>query len=209
VLHNASVKNLIFDLGGVILDLSTVTTLAAFSSLSGMDQGKVMEIFSTSEEFLLYEKGLITDEEFRVFIRRAYEIEATDEDIDRCWNAMLLALPFPRLNLLNRLKEQYRVFLLSNTNGIHLTYINSRMMPEECAGKELDHYFHSAHYSHRMKMRKPDAEIFTQVLEENQLKPEETLFLDDNAGNIGGAAALGIQTVLVKSPDLMLTYFHA
>ena len=75
-------------------------------------------------------------------------------------------------------------------------------------GRPLDDFFHRAYYSHRMKMRKPDAEIFEQVLQDNNLNPAETLFLDDNASNVAGAAGVGIKTVFVNSPNLMLDYFN-
>jgi glucose-1-phosphatase len=119
---------------------------------------------------------------------------------------MLRGLPLNKLQLLLRLKERYQSVLLSNTNNIHLEYINTKLLP---AGETtLDPYFHRAYYSHRMHKRKPDAEIFEQVLHENNFQPHETLFLDDNAENIAGAKKLGIQTVHVITPDLILDYFH-
>ena len=92
---------------------------------------------------------------------------------------------------------------------IHLSYIQKTIMPTFGDNKVLDDYFHRAYYSHLMKKRKPDAEIFEQVLEENGLQANESLFLDDNEANIAGAKALGIKTLHVPHPDLILTYFHA
>lgn len=204
----SSIKTLIFDLGGVILDLSVQSTLQQFAQLSSMDIRKVMQLFLESEGFVLYEKGLITDDEFRAYMRNLYSITATDEELDRCWNAMLVGIPPQKLSLLLKLKEHYNVILLSNTNTIHLEYINGTVVPA-AGGEVLDHYFHRSYYSHLMKKRKPDAEIFEQVLEENNLQASQTLFLDDNADNIAGAKALGIQTVHVTTPDLILDYFHA
>ena len=122
---------------------------------------------------------------------------------------MLRGIPAIKLDLLMRLQNEFRVFLLSNTNAIHLDHINNIMLPKGANQKSLDDYFHKAYYSHRMRKRKPDAEIFEQVLEENHLIPEQTLFLDDYAINIEGAKALGIKTVHVTSPNLILDYFHA
>jgi glucose-1-phosphatase len=205
--HN-SVKNLIFDLGGVILDLSVDHTLAFFTTLSGLDKQHVTEIFKTSPEFNEYEKGKINDHQFRDFIRKTYCGHASDQEIDLAWNAMLRGIPKTKLDLLLKLKKKYQVFLLSNTNGIHLNYINQVLLPQVTGGYNLDEYFHIAYYSHRMLKRKPDAEIFEHVITENNLLAAESLFLDDNLSNVEGAKAVGLQTVYVSHPDLILDYFH-
>lgn len=203
-----AIKNLIFDLGGVILDLSVPATLDGFCRLSGLDRGQVEDLFYANAGFLKYEKGLISDAEFREFVREIYGVKATDAQLDACWNAMLVGIPLVKLQLLTRLMQRYRVFLLSNTNNIHLQYINHVMLPGVTGGTSLEPFFHKAYYSHIMKKRKPDAEIFEQVLQENNLLPEETLFLDDHPKNIEGATVLGIRTLHVVTPDLMLTHFH-
>lgn len=204
-----SVKNLIFDLGGVILDLSVDHTLEYFSRLSNLPKARVHEIYYSAPGFLQYEKGQISDAAFRDFVRDTYSITAEDSAIDDCWNAMLRGIPPVKLELLLRLQNEFRVFLLSNTNAIHLEHINNNMLPKNGENRTLDHYFHRAYYSHRMQKRKPDADIFEQVLEENNLVPEQTLFLDDYDINIQGAKTLGIRTVHVTSPNLILDYFHA
>lgn len=203
-----TIRNLIFDLGGVILDLSVADTLASFARLSGLDRSRVEDLFYANAGFLKYEKGLLTDADFRDFVREVYQVKATDAQLDASWNAMLLGISMAKLQLLTRLMDKYRVFLLSNTNGIHLAHINQVMLPAVTGGNSLDPFFHKTYYSHLMKKRKPDADIFEQVLQENNLLPEETLFLDDHPKNIEGAAALGIRTLHVTTPDLMLTYFH-
>lgn len=204
-----SVKNLIFDLGGVILDLSVDHTLESFSRLSDLPKEKVQDLYIKTPGFLEYEKGLIDDGTFRDFVRQTFALQTDDDAIDECWNAMLRGIPTLKLELLLRLQHEFRVFLLSNTNAIHLDHINGTMLPKDAGKNLLDHYFHKAYYSHRMKKRKPDADIFEQVLEENNLLPEQTLFLDDYAVNIEGAKALGIKTIHVTSPHLILDYFHA
>jgi FMN phosphatase YigB (HAD superfamily) len=209
VAKDPSIKNLIFDLGGVILDLSVDHTLQSFSAISGLEKAVVQRLFVSSPGFEAYEKGLISDEEFRDFVRQTYSVKVPDADIDASWNAMLLGIPMVKLQLLQRLMNEYRVYLLSNTNTIHLKYINEMMLPGITGVTSLDPYFHRTYYSHIMKKRKPDAEIFVQVLEENDLRPEETLFLDDNAHNVEGAKALGIRTLHVVTPDLIMGYFNA
>ena len=203
-----SVKNLIFDLGGVILDLSVDHTLNAFAELSRMPKEKVHDLYFSAPGFLEYEKGRMDDKRFRDYVRATYAISASDRDIDNAWIAMLRGIPPLKLELLKKLQSEFQVFLLSNTNNIHLHHINESMLPEEGRGS-LDNYFHKAYYSHKMGKRKPDAEIFEQVLDENHLLPEQTLFLDDYPVNIEGAKSLGIRTVHVNSPNLILDYFHA
>ncbi len=201
------IKNIIFDLGGVILDLSVDDTLIAFSRLSGLPQEKVREMFLSAQGFEAYEKGLMDDDAFRDFVRELYGVNVDADDIDRCWNAMLVGFPVEKLQLLNRLKSRYRVFLLSNTNGIHLNYINGVLLPEATGQNNLDSYFHAAYYSHRMMKRKPEPEIFVEVLEDNKLDAAETLFLDDNAANVEAAIGVGIQGQLVDSRNFILDYF--
>lgn len=208
-MKDKTIKNLIFDLGGVILDLSVEHTLQAFTSLSKFDRNQVLEIFASTSDFEVYEKGGMSDAEFRQFIRRVYSSEASDIEIDACWNAMLRGIPVRKLELLKKLMTRYQVILLSNTNNIHLSYINQVILPAVSGENSLDPYFHRTYYSHLMQKRKPDAEIFEQVLQENNLVPEQTLFLDDNELNVKGANALGIKTVHVTTPDLILEYFHA
>lgn len=206
--QDSSIKNLIFDLGGVILDLSVERTLQSFADISGLKKERVKELFISSKGFLDYEKGEIGDEEFRSFVRELYSVQVDDKALDVSWNAMLLGIPQHKLDLLISLKAKFNVYLLSNTNNIHLNYINDQIMTPVFGEPSLDRYFHKAYYSHYMKKRKPDANIYEQVLDENNLKPHETLFLDDNADNIAGANALGIRTVHVVTPDHIITYFN-
>ncbi len=207
--HNPSIKNLIFDLGGVILDLSVDQTREQFSALSGLDKQRVKDLYASTPGFEEYEKGLMNDKDFRDFVRDVFSVQSSDEEIDKCWTAMLLGLPIRKLNLLQSLKKKFSVYLLSNTNNIHINYINQIMLPGIThPGNALESYFHRAYYSHIMKKRKPNADIFEQVLNENSLLAHETLFLDDNLPNIEGAKQLGIQTVHVVTPDLILDYFH-
>ena len=204
---NKNNKNLIFDLGGVILDLDVPQTIHSFSRIAGMEMEKVNTIFKASKGFEEYEKGAITDSQFRDFIRDIYHVNSSDEQIDACWNAMLRGIPIRKLELLESLKARYNVLLLSNTNNIHHEYINKTLMPSVVKGKVLEDYFHKTYYSHRMLKRKPNPDIYQQVLDENGLVPMETLFLDDNAMNVEGARGVGIEAVFVNTPDFILDYF--
>ena len=204
-LNIQSVKNIIFDLGGVIINLSVPSTVLAFAKASGKSVDEVAALVN-SPGFINYEKGLISDEAFRQHVREELNWQASDNEIDESWNAMLLDIPLERLQLLERLKKSYRIFLLSNTNEIHLRKFN-QILESTSGQKEMDGYFHKAYYSHRMKMRKPDVEIFEFVVNENELNPEETLFLDDNLSNLKGAEMAGIKTFHVQTPELIFSLF--
>jgi glucose-1-phosphatase len=202
-------KNLIFDLGGVIIDLAVERTIQGISSLSGFTEAQIRKAYLNHTEFLAYEKGELTDEEFRHALQQIFSFTADTAAIDEAWNAMLVALPQPKLSLLEKLMDQYTLAVLSNTNNIHLQYVNSVMLPAVSSRKSLNDFFHRHYYSHLVRKRKPEREIYSQVIEECKFKPEETLFLDDNAQNIAAAAALGIQTQIIAHPDDVYELFSA
>jgi glucose-1-phosphatase len=206
-LKDASVKNLIFDLGGVIINLAPDKTVAAFAQLSGMPQAEVLHLYAGQAVFHDYEKGLVSDGEFRAALRSLFTTDATDAQLDACWNAMLLDIPISRIELLKKLRKKYSLYLLSNTNNIHLQCFNG-IVSNTTGQKSLDELFDRAYYSHLMKMRKPDTEIYEYVLEQHALVSGETLFLDDNRSNLEGAQKVGIQTFHVEHPDLIFTLFH-
>jgi len=206
ILISPNIRNIIFDLGGVILNLSIDTTLQHLARIAGIPIEKIVESYSSRSEFMQYEKGLMDDAEFRSALRKIYSIDEPDSMIDTCWNAMLLDIPPRRIELLKQLKETHRTFLLSNTNAIHVKCFN-QSLHEEHGLESLDDLFEKVYYSHTLRMRKPDAEIYEHVLRENNLKPSETLFLDDNQKNIEGAKSVGIQTYWVRNPEDLYSLF--
>ncbi len=201
------IKNIIFDLGGVIIDLSVDSTLRKFSELSGHPVNKVVDVYYARPEFLAYEKGEITNEEFRSSLKSIFGLSSLDSELDLCWNAMLGEIPAERIELLRELKSKYKTFLLSNTNAIHLDCF-SGIVKKAHNLESLEPLFHKTYYSHMVKMRKPDAEIYEYVLRENSLKADETIFLDDNVANLKGAASVGIQTFHVTHPDTIFSLFR-
>jgi len=205
-LLTGEIKNLIFDLGGVIINLETARTFQAFAQLAGCSVEEVKSKISEVTFFNEYEKGMLADHEFRANISTFLNTKVTDDQIDTAWNAMLLDIPKEKYQLLLKLKSGYQVFLLSNTNNIHLQSVN-QIVFNDTGRSGLGHYFHKDYYSHLMKMRKPDPEIFQRVLFENNLAANETLFLDDNVENIQGAKSLGIQTAHITSPEMVLSLF--
>jgi putative hydrolase of the HAD superfamily len=205
-LISSQIKNLIFDLGGVIINLDVSLTYKAFADLSGKPMAELKSAAAKTTFFNSYEKGDLTDALFRIELKNFLGKDIHDHQIDAAWNAMLLDIPEKKYQLLKRLKNTHRLFLLSNTNNIHLQCFNE-IVKKSSGYDEIDSYFERAYYSHLMKMRKPDAEIFVQVLNENNLQPHETLFMDDNMDNIHGADKVGISTAHIAHPDDLLALF--
>lgn len=189
-------RNIIFDFGGVIINIDYNLTTKAFKE---MGLNNFDEFFSKAKQkqlFDLYEKGLITSKEFRAELQTAFPEKPSDALIDNAWNAMLLDLPRERIDLLQRLKSTHRTFLLSNTNEIHIDTIYDALQ-KDMQIPDFSVYFEKVYLSYKVRMRKPDAEIFELVLRENMLKAEETLFIDDSPQHIEAAKKLGIQTYLL------------
>lgn len=200
------VKNIIFDLGGVIINLSVEKTHQAFATLSGLPVQEIKNRVHHGKFFHEYEKGLITDAEFRNHLRQSLNLKVTDADLDTAWNAMLLDIPIERIQLLERLKQTHSIYLLSNTNNIHLQCF-SGIVKTLTGNSAIDYYFHKAYYSHLLKLSKPDVAIYNHVLAQNNLTPAETIFLDDNKDNLAGANKAGIKTFHVQYPDQIFSLF--
>ncbi len=200
------IKNIIFDLGGVIINLSVEKTHQAFASLSGLTAKEIEHNVHHSDFFHQYETGLINDAEFRGHLRKSLMLGVSDSQLDEAWNAMLLDIPIERIRLLEKLKGQFNLYLLSNTNNIHLQCFNNQVF-QLTGSLSLDPYFHQAYYSHLIKMRKPDIKIYEFVVKSNNLLPHETIFLDDNKDNLEGASKVGIKTFHVQQPDQIFSLF--
>ena len=206
MIHN-SIQNLIFDLGGVIMDLHVDKSHNAFAQLSNRSIEEIQAKIAQSTCFVAHEKGLISDAQFRDEVRTLLGMNLTDAEIDNAWNAMLGDIPLDRLQLLKRLRNDYKVFLLSNTNSIHLPIFSETVKVNSGEEASLESYFDKAYYSHVMKMRKPDEEIFKKVLIENQLIAENTLFLDDFLPNLKGAEKAGLKTFHVQGAQSIFSLF--
>ena len=195
------IKNIIFDFGGVILNIDYQLTVEAFKEIGFDNFENVFSKASQNQLFDNLEIGLINPQEFRDGIRKISKRNFSDERIDYAWNKIILDLPEKRILLLKELKTKYRTYLLSNTNKIHydlyITYL------QKYGYKDFNEIFEKAYFSHEIKMRKPNKEIFEFVLAEQQLIPEETLFIDDSIQHINSAKNSGILTYhLTNNEDI-------
>ena len=195
------IKNIIFDLGGVILDIDYNLTVKAFEGIGIPNFKEQYSKMSQSNLFDNIETGKISPEEFRNLIRKVAKKEFSDTQIDTAWNALILHLPQHRIELLKKLGTEYRIFLLSNTNKIHYDDY-SVIIKRENGIEGLEPLFEKTYLSHEMGLRKPDPEIFQAVLNENNLVPKETLFIDDSPQHITSAKTLGIVAYHLENEDI-------
>ncbi len=191
------IENIIFDLGGVIVNIDYDKTIDAFSRLSGNIMPQIFNKYYQSKVFAEFEIGSFSAQEFRSQVKKKFGFEATDKKFDKAWSAMLLDTPPERLELLLDLKEKKRTFLLSNTNKIHIRDYNKILQKE--FNHYLENFFEKVYLSHLVKKRKPDVSIYKQVVSENNLDPRKTLFVDDTETNIIGARKAGLQAQLITN----------
>ncbi|MCE7064003.1 HAD family phosphatase [Dyadobacter sp. CY326] len=205
-MKNSKIKNIIFDLGDVILNIDVPVASKSFAELSGREQAEILSIFSENALFRQFETGQLDEAGFRNYVRKILDFsDLSDEAIDTAWNSLLLDLPPERVELLKKLSENYRLFLLSNTSSIHITQVN-KILEASTGVEKLDDLFEKVFLSYEMGLMKPDPQIYLSVLEQAGLAAEETLFLDDNRDNIEAAAKLGIDTIHVQKPTTILEY---
>ena len=192
------IKNIIFDLGGVILNLDIPATSRAFVALANHHPHK-LEGLKTDLTYLKLEVGDCSVKEFCEAVRQYYSVAPMDEQIIAAWNAMVQDIPVERLDFLLALKKKYRTFLFSNTNAIHLEYYNAYLL-RNYGMPDLSPCFEKVYYSHLMRLRKPEPASFLYILEDSGLVPEETLFVDDTAENIEAARNLHMQGIQLAPP---------
>lgn len=197
-----TIKNIIFDLGGILLNIDFNKTRQAFTDLGIKDFDAFYTQHHASSLFQELETGRISPEDFHKQLVGEAGVPLTFEEMETAWNALLLDFPLERLDWLRKVKSRYRIFLFSNTNAIH--YKAFQQSFTDLTGDRFDEYFEKAYYSHLMGLRKPDAASFEYILKEQHLQPRETLFIDDTIKNIEGARAVGLQALHIVHPKTVL-----
>ena len=178
-------KNIIFDLGGVLVGFNRQRSIDAFERIGCGKVADYIRDHRTEDLFYRIELGAISTHDFCEEVRQMTATNADDEAIIHAWNVLLTPVAENRLQRLRELREAgHRLFLLSNTNDMHWQY----------CGHQLDGCFERVFLSYEMRLAKPDTAIFSEVLRQAEIDASDTLFIDDNADNIAAAASLGIQT---------------
>lgn len=187
----SGVKNIIFDLGGVLLNINPKQTIEAFTRL-GMEQMVGDNGLSYDHEiFYLMEQGKVTPEEFRDGVRKLLPAKVSDSQIDEAWTAMLLDFPAIRVQLVKNLREDFKIYLFSNTNAIHVEKYHSNFRNQH--GFEVSTLFEKDFYSNEIGFRKPSSESFLEIIRLSGVNPAESLFIDDSKANVEAAIASGLK----------------
>ncbi len=200
----SSIDTIIFDLGGVVVNLDIDRTINAFKKLGISNVEKWIKPGLHSEIFLRLEVGEISEDLFYDGIRELAGVEISDSEIRSAWCVMLVNLPLERVKIIERLKKNSHVLLLSNTNSIHVEYFDGFAT----GYSSISHLFHKVYYSFMLNDHKPNVSIFQSVIEKEKLIPERTLFLDDAEANIVAAQKAGLHTQLVSPENRMEDIFR-
>jgi glucose-1-phosphatase len=194
-----SITTLIFDFGGVIINLDLPQCIENLKKLGVESIESYLSNFGQKEFFLQFEKGVIGIPEFRNEIHKLSNKTLTDAEIDAAWCSFLVDIPAERLVLLEKLRSNYKLLLLSNSNPLHVDVSAAKAL--EGTGKTIRDYFDKCYFSYEMGLTKPDPAIFEALLADADLDAAECLFLDDGPKNIEAANALGIQTYFVTQGE--------
>jgi putative hydrolase of the HAD superfamily len=200
------IKNIIFDFGGVILNINHKKLEEAFNLLGIPGFEDLFSQASQSELFQQFEIGKISPGEFRKGVRSITGLKVTDDTLDWTWNQIIDDYPARRIDLLRKIKDSYKLFLLSNTNEIHFDYYIEKFRTE--FGYDFQSLFHRTYWSFKMGKRKPDAGTYVEIMNNEKINPAETLFIDDSIQNITAAANLGIKTLHLQNHMELTDFFH-
>ena len=194
------INTFIFDLGGVIINLEEKDSYNSLSNLIGLSFSEIQSKVAKSDIFVQHEKGLISNEAFRKGVNNLFQCNLSDDQFDIAWNSMLKNIPIERLELLLALRQNHKVLILSNTNAIHIKRFNELL--ELVSGeKSLESFADYVFFSHELNMKKPDLEIYEEVLKRSYSKASESIFMDDKLENLESAASIGIATLHITEPD--------
>ena len=193
-----AIKNILFDFGGVICDLNMQLTYDRFKEMGMHHFNTAYSVSEQEDIFRSYERGDLSSGEFRDILKKLFEQPVSDTQIDEAWNAMLLDIPLPRVRLLEKLRPQYRTFILSNSNEIHYHHYlqNFRL---QTGYNNFEELVEKTYFSFKIHLQKPGKEIFDFVIRDSGILPEETLFIDDSTPNTETAKKMGFQVWRLKA----------
>lgn len=202
----AKIKNIIFDLGGVILDIDKKLIYNELKNI-GFTNNERLESPEVQELLDKFEKGIYSAPTFRDKMRACLDLpQVTDANFDFVWNAVLLDIPKERIQAIENIKQHYNIFLMSNTNEIHYDMF-VRDLQLRFGYREFDALFDKSYFSFAVHMTKPDPKFFEFVLDQHDMKPEETLFIDDSKTNIEAAQKLGLHIYNISRDELVRNLF--
>ena len=195
----AELETIIFDLGEVVVDLDTKAVLEQFAKLTNAAGSRLKELLMSTPFLYEYETGQIDKYAFANEMGKAMGVEIQFDDFEYAWNLMVKDITVKRLEFIQQLKKTHQVLILSNTNDMHEDKFE--LIMQERIGMKMTELAHKAYYSHRIGYRKPNLDIYEFIIEENNLNPQKSLFLDDRKDNILAAKEVGLQAQQVMFPD--------
>ena len=204
--NNNSIKNIIFDLGGVIINTSMDSSINLLRS-KGFNHLERLEGDDFKHIVREFECGNLSFEDFHKHIEALANLNIDIATFTDCWNSILLDIPRSRLATLEQVKKNYNIFLLSNTNETHYRCF-LKQFQELTGNRSFDDLFVKAYFSHEIHLAKPDKKIFEFVLDAQNLNPYETMFIDDNADNIAAAQSLGISCRWINNIDINNLFYN-
>ena len=204
---SAKIKNIIFDLGGVILDIDETIVYKELEKL-GISTLELARSKEFTELMSKFDTGIYTAPTFRKRMKAlVHQEKMTDQKFDAIWNAMLLDIPRERIEAIEKVKKHYKIFLMSNTNVIHYD-LYVRDLQLRFGYHEFDELFPKSYFSFAEHLEKPDPRFFELIIDHEGLSPEETLFIDDTEKNIKVAQSLGIHTYHISREELVRNLFE-
>lgn len=206
-MNTHGIKNIIFDFGGVIVDLQIQRCLDSFLALGGSKELFPRQYSQFEGIFQLIDRGEMSVPDFYNAVREQGHIpHATDEDIRRAWLSLLAPIPEKRLKMLDALRRVYDLYILSNANAIHWDYIEQNMMRYH--GQDVNKWFRGIFVSYKLHLEKPEPEIYQAVIRSAHIRPQETLFIDDSELNTEAAAKLGFHVLHSTGGDWVQKLSH-
>ena len=204
--NRPDVDFVIFDLGNVLIDIDYTQAMDLMKSALPTSMHDRVDHCYTADFHKAYEKGQISSAEFRQEFRNYFQTNWSDTEVDYYWNSLLGTIPDYRLELVHKLKPQYQVGILSNTNEIHIDAVYAQLQAQH-GMDNFDPLFDWVFYSHEMGLAKPNQDIYQQLLLELGTTANRVLFFDDLKANVDGAASIGIQAIQVEGPETLLNFF--
>lgn len=201
-----NIKNIIFDLGGVVIDIDFELTFKALAELSPYSLNETKKIMGELNIWDIYERGELSDDEFIKTLKKELKITAYNDKVIAAWNALLLQIPKERIDLIRTLNNKHQTYVLSNTSLYHIIGLN-QILKESSGDLSLHSVMNNTiYFSYEINRRKPDLDIYEFVIKDANITPSETVFLDDNLDNVLAAREAGLNAIHVEVPETIMHY---
>ena len=200
-----SIETIIFDFGGVLINIDYQATIDAFEKLGDKDFKALYTKANQSHLFDRLETGKISPQHFINQLLELLPPKTSPNKVVHAWNTMILDIPLSAIELLDSLKDKYKLYLLSNTNQIHIDKALREL--SKVTNRPLDDFFDKVYLSHEVKLRKPNSSIFEFVIADQKLNPGKTLFIDDSIQHIEGAEKVGLKTYHLNDQKNLYSLF--